>query len=179
LLGEVCHYGSSLDASRVQAISSVTDSSAAVCRSRCETLSSFSSTMTAWMIPCFHHDDNRLSLWNCKPAPIKCFSLGELPWSWCLFTSTEIQTKTLSKVRSPGGRENWLLSHPLTSLHEHCGTYAITNTNMHRDRDTHIHTTHMHIYTHTNIDIYKYYTHTHTHTHTHNFLFQRPQFIHN
>lgn len=29
-----------------------------------------SSTMSANMLPCFPHDNNRPSLWNCRPAPI-------------------------------------------------------------------------------------------------------------
>jgi len=39
----------------------------------CKTLSS-SSTMSAWMLPCSHLDDNGLNLWSSKPAPIKCCS---------------------------------------------------------------------------------------------------------
>jgi hypothetical protein len=46
-------------------------------------LSYSSSTMSA--CHAYLHDENGLNLWNCKPAPIKCFSLEELPWSWSLF----------------------------------------------------------------------------------------------
>ena len=35
------------------------------------------------------HHDNELNLWNCKPAPIKCCPLWELPWLWSLFTAME------------------------------------------------------------------------------------------
>jgi hypothetical protein len=38
---------------------------------RHRTLSS-SCTMPAWILPCSHLDDNRLNLWTCKPAPMKC-----------------------------------------------------------------------------------------------------------
>ena len=34
-----------------------------------------------------HHEENRLKLWNCKPAPIKCFILERLLWWWRLFTA--------------------------------------------------------------------------------------------
>jgi hypothetical protein len=29
---------------------------------------------SAWMLPCSHLDDNGLTLWTCKPAPIQCCS---------------------------------------------------------------------------------------------------------
>jgi hypothetical protein len=45
--------------------------------------------MPAWMLPWFHLDDNGLNLWTCKPAPIKCCPLRELPWSWCLLTAVK------------------------------------------------------------------------------------------
>jgi hypothetical protein len=47
------------------------------CQSRCRNLSSYSSTMST-MVPCHHashYDNNELNLWNCKPAPVKCFPL--------------------------------------------------------------------------------------------------------
>ena len=36
------------------------------------------------------YDENRLNLWNCKPAPVKGLLLWELPWPWCLFLAMEM-----------------------------------------------------------------------------------------
>ena len=44
-----------------------------------------------------HAPDNGLSLWNCSPAPIRCFPLWELPWSWCFFTTMKLQLRQNSK----------------------------------------------------------------------------------
>jgi hypothetical protein len=75
LLEEVCHCGGWLwgflhSSSTYCGTQSSTDYG-----SRCRTLSSISSTMLACLLLCYHHDDNGLSFWNCKPAPMKCFSL--------------------------------------------------------------------------------------------------------
>ena len=59
------------------------------CGSECRTLSSFSSTVSACVPPLLQHDDSGPNHWNCKPALIKCFSLEDLSWSWCLFTPIE------------------------------------------------------------------------------------------
>jgi hypothetical protein len=40
------------------------------------------------------HDDSRLDLRTCKPAPVKCL-LQELLWSWCLFPTMGTLTKTV------------------------------------------------------------------------------------
>jgi hypothetical protein len=50
------------------------------------------SVFSALCLPgCGHasHHDSGLNLWTCKPAPIKCCPLWDLPWSWCLFTAME------------------------------------------------------------------------------------------
>jgi hypothetical protein len=60
--------------------------------SRCRALSSFSSTMSVWMLPCCII--LTMMIMDCLPAPIKCYPLKELPWSWCLFTAME--TKAIS-----------------------------------------------------------------------------------
>lgn len=50
-------------------------------RLSCRTLS-FSCTMPAWMLPCFHLHEKRLNLWNCMPAPNKRCHSWDLPWTW-------------------------------------------------------------------------------------------------
>jgi hypothetical protein len=45
--------------------------------------------MSAYTPPCSLPWCNGLNLWNCKPAPIKCFLSNKLLWSWYLFTTIE------------------------------------------------------------------------------------------
>jgi hypothetical protein len=45
------------------------------------------------------HDDNRVSLRTCKPAPTKGCPLSGLPWSSFLFIAKEMQTKTNIDIR--------------------------------------------------------------------------------
>ena len=81
LMERVCHcWGGLLDPPP----SCLEASLLAAFRSRCRTLSSFSSTKTACTWPW-------LNLWHCKPAPIKCCHIWELT---CLFTAMETLTKT-------------------------------------------------------------------------------------
>lgn len=57
----------------------------AACGSECRTFSYFSSTTSAYVPLCPHHDETVLSPWDCKQAPMKCFLFSELLWSWYLF----------------------------------------------------------------------------------------------
>lgn len=61
----------------------------AACRTWCRTFSSISSTMSAWMLPCFPPWGWRTESLNWKQAQIKCFPSGEFPWARCLVTETK------------------------------------------------------------------------------------------
>ena len=61
---------------------------------RYKTLSSPAPCLTAYCHPS-HYDDNGLSIWNFKAAPMKWLPLYELPWSWCLFTAIKPKLRHL------------------------------------------------------------------------------------
>jgi len=98
LLEEVCHYGAGFEASYAQATPSVTYSLLLLAYHDVE----LSAPSLASCLLAFCHvsccDDNGQNLWRYNLAPIKCFPLTELPWSWCLFLVIETQPKTGCKI---------------------------------------------------------------------------------
>ena len=50
--------------------------------------------MPAWMLPCPYHDDNRLDLWTCKPAPINVVLIRV-----ALVMVSVHSSKTLTKIQ--------------------------------------------------------------------------------
>jgi hypothetical protein len=75
--------------------------SSCACWFGCRTLSYLSSTMSAFVLPCFPLCWQWPKSLNCKPAPIKCFPLQELLWPWCLFTANRNPNQAEGKYGFP------------------------------------------------------------------------------
>ena len=69
---EVCHYGRGLKTLQLAGRKLVFP---CLPLDKDVALSNSSNPISAWMLPCSHHDDNGLNLRTGKPAPIKCCRL--------------------------------------------------------------------------------------------------------
>lgn len=67
---ETCHWARALGFRKPKPGPMIIILSAA-CGSRCGALSFFSSTVYAYVLPSFCHDENGLHLWSCKPVPME------------------------------------------------------------------------------------------------------------